>query len=963
MPGLLLDPVALRARAALAAPGGPFAALAASLAADVDRVITAGVHVADRKARLTRVGGRCPVHGSEFRFDPFSPDRFHCPACGRDYAGREHEQFWLYRYQLWLAERAVHAAALHALLGRAEHAAFAGRVLAEAADVYPRLPNRDNVLGPTRPFFSTYLESLWLLALCVALDLLESSGAADPALGGRVRDQLVAPSRALVASYPEGRSNRQVWNAAARLAASRLLGDAAGADDAAHGADGVAAALADGLLADGTWYEGDNYHQFAHRGLWYGVAVAERAGSALDAALVARFDTGFAPPFLVALPDDTLPARRDSQYAASLRQWRWAEWCEIGRARALPDQRRALLDGALGRLYGPGAPAGDTGRWRASGEAERNELPVALSRADLGWKSLLFADPAPPAAAGAPAARAPASVLLPAQGLAVLRGDAGQLYAALDYGAPGGGHGHPDRLNVILQDGPARWLDDPGTGSYVERTLHWYRSTLAHAAPLADGRSQPRSAGALGGYDDAHAAVGVVGAQATAHVAPGVVAVRTLVLAGDTLVDRLEWRAGHAVVLDLPLPVGGDLLDVEAQAAAWRPTERPGAGGLEDGFDFLTDVEAVDAPSHAWRLRAQRDEARADLWVRATVPVAPWRARAPAPPGRPGPARLHVIRAEAARGALVCVWSLRGAVARVDVGGDGAVTVTHADGGSDVHRPARAGDAAWRVERRDAAGQAAAFTLRLPVVGVPAPDAPATSPAPATPPRGARAAPPPAWGVPAGGPPLAFVLGRAHYRRSEASWEEAGRPTATVAFAAVRGALDVIVTVRLGRPPVFVPRGADNPLDNERAGINGDGVQLYLGPAAPDGARTADGWLLVPEPPGPRVRVARVTVRGPGAARVPDPTASWQPTPDGYELRCRVRTAALARGARAAGSGAPALLVDVLVNEMPAGRERRRGQLVLSGTGQGGAGDAFVYLRGDRHDPARGVVLRLPPAP
>ena len=150
MPGLLLDPVALRARAALAAPGGPFAALAASLAADVDRVITAGVHVADRKARLTRVGGRCPVHGSEFRFDPFSPDRFHCPACGRDYAGREHEQFWLYRYQLWLAERAVHAAALHALVGRAEHAAFAGRVLAEAADVYPRLPNRDNVLGPTR---------------------------------------------------------------------------------------------------------------------------------------------------------------------------------------------------------------------------------------------------------------------------------------------------------------------------------------------------------------------------------------------------------------------------------------------------------------------------------------------------------------------------------------------------------------------------------------------------------------------------------------------------------------------------------------------------------------------------------------------------------------------------------------------------------------------------------------------
>ena len=47
----------------------------------------------------------------------------------------------------------------------------------------------------------------------------------------------------------------------------------------------------------------------------------------------------------------------------------------------------------------------------------------------------------------------------------------------------------------------ARWLDDPGTGSYVSRTLHWYRSTLAHAAPLVDERSQPRVDGAVGPLD------------------------------------------------------------------------------------------------------------------------------------------------------------------------------------------------------------------------------------------------------------------------------------------------------------------------------------------------------------------------------------------------------------------------------------------------------------------------------
>jgi hypothetical protein len=47
--------------------------------------------------------------------------------------------------------------------------------------------------------------------------------------------------------------------------------------------------------------------------------------------------------------------------------------------------------------------------------------------------------------------------------------------------------------------------------------------------------------------------------------------------------------------------------------------------------------------------------------------------------------------------------------------------------------------------------------------------------------------------------------------------------------------------------------------------------------------------------------------------------------------------------------------LDLVVNEMPAGRERRRGQLVLSG----GAGE-YVYLRGDRHDAARLVSVLLP---
>ena len=46
--------------------------------------------------------------------------------------------------------------------------------------------------------------------------------------------------------------------------------------------------------------------------------------------------------------------------------------------------------------------------------------------------------------------------------------------------------------------------------------------------------------------------------------------------------------------------------------------------------------------------------------------------------------------------------------------------------------------------------------------------------------------------------------------------------------------------------------------------------------------------------------------------------------------------------------------VDVLVNDSAPGRERRRGQLVLSG-----ARNEFVYLRSDRHDRERLVRITL----
>src|ERR1043166_3540840 len=186
---LLVSPAELTERSRIASSA--LSPLAASLAADLRTVVDRPLYVPEQKALLSREGGRCPRDGTMLEFDPFSPHEHRCPQCGSVYGGELHHRFWIYWYQLWLAERAVHGALLGRLNVEPRGLAFATSVLEMYVERYLAYPNVDNVLGPTRPFFSPYLESIWLLQLCVALDLLGDSG---EGVRHRFLDRVVEPS-------------------------------------------------------------------------------------------------------------------------------------------------------------------------------------------------------------------------------------------------------------------------------------------------------------------------------------------------------------------------------------------------------------------------------------------------------------------------------------------------------------------------------------------------------------------------------------------------------------------------------------------------------------------------------------------------------------------------------------------------------------------------------------------------
>src|SRR2546429_4208069 len=264
--------------------------------------------------------------------------------------------------------------------------------------------NRDNVLGPSRLFFSTSLESIWIGNFLAAAALLRACGRLEKVAAGAVSG--VAEEAAnLIGEFDEGFSNRQTWNNAALAAIAGWFEDEDLAKRAIEGPTGLLEHLLRGFGRDGMWYEGENYHLFALRGLLIGAAWARLAGVNIFAEpkLAVRVRAALLAPARTALPDFTFPARKDARFGVSLAQPAYVELWEVGLA--LLGERGAAsgmreLSSWLAALYQRPAPAPELF------ESYLHDAPVAsrishpaspiphpASRITLSWWSLVFMTP------------------------------------------------------------------------------------------------------------------------------------------------------------------------------------------------------------------------------------------------------------------------------------------------------------------------------------------------------------------------------------------------------------------------------------------------------------------------------------------------------------------------------------------------------------------------------------------
>src|SRR6266516_3987728 len=371
------------------------------------------------KALLSSDGGVCPEDGAPLAFDPWSPDAHRCPRCGRTFGGERHDRNWARYQHLWLAERAAHLAALGALADRDAAASRAAELLQAYARTYWQYPNRDNVLGPSRLFFSTYLESIWIGNYLAAAILLRESGRLDDETARGV-GQVADEAANLIGEFDESFSNRQTWNDTALAAIAAWFEDEALAQRAIEGPTGLLAHLLRGFGRDGMWYEGENYHLFALRGLLTGAAWAREAGVdiATEPRLAGRLTAALLAPARSALPDLSFPARKDSRFGVSLAQPMYLELWEIGLAelgRGEKGEGRGELESWLAALYRAPAPKPELFESYLH-DPPIEPLPSPLSLRTLSWWPLLAMLPELPPD---PPPWSPGSVLLASQGLAV----------------------------------------------------------------------------------------------------------------------------------------------------------------------------------------------------------------------------------------------------------------------------------------------------------------------------------------------------------------------------------------------------------------------------------------------------------------------------------------------------------------------------------------------------------------
>jgi hypothetical protein len=180
----------------------------------------------------------------------------------------------------------------------------------------------------------------------------------------------------------------------------------------------------------------------------------------------------------------------------------------------------------------------------------------------------------------------------------------------LDYGPHGEGHGHFDKLNLMLYANQREWLLDPGRLDYSHKEYKtWVKTTAAHNTVTLGGESQQATTGKLLFLKEEKSFAACAAETDSAY--PGAMLRRYLLLTKNMLVDVFDVQAPEATQIDW---------FAHAIVPALRPFEEPGAHtpsapGTDEGYQHLVDGLMWKAPGASrWDFISDTANAAAPRW-------------------------------------------------------------------------------------------------------------------------------------------------------------------------------------------------------------------------------------------------------------------------------------------------------------------------------------------------------------
>lgn len=513
--------------------------------ATLDGLVRKAEEALRRPVELPARGGQWPhwysCRRDGVRLKTLSPTEHQCPACKTVYRGDPYDAVVLYGVHSQYSRAVRELGLAYRFTGRAEFAAKAKEILLGYAGRYRSYPLHDRFgepkTGGGRVMAQTLDESVWLIPVVFGYSLIRET--LTEAERRRVEEELLRPAGAVIRDHRMGIHNIQCWKNSAIGLVGFAIGDQALVREAIDDAErGFRVQIEKGVTAEGLWWEGSlGYHQYTMNALWPLVEAARRAGIELDSP---RYRSLYDAPIALSLPNGDPPGFNDSA-GANLRAY------------------APLYELAYARWRKP-----EHGRVAASGG--RDSLEALLYGVDR-----LPEGPMVPAE----------SVLLGDAGYAVLRSP--QVTAAVRFGRHGGGHGHPDKLNLVTFGLGRPGGIDPGSINYGA-PLHqeWYRTTIAHNTVSVDGRLQKNADGRLADWAVKGGTTRFAAVAETAY--DGVVLRRTLTLDGAELRDRFECSSDAEHTYDWAFHVPGRL------TTSVRPEPVTGALGETNGYQHIRSL-------------------------------------------------------------------------------------------------------------------------------------------------------------------------------------------------------------------------------------------------------------------------------------------------------------------------------------------------------------------------------------